>query len=133
MTELYFLLKKIYIHLYWIIEHCIQLVILSVKSALCPSFQIGSGTKLIGQPSIDIWEGGSIIIGNNCEFLSNETSNRMGLNHRCMFSAIPAYPNTTASLEIGNNCGFRGVAIWAAKEIIICNNVRIGANTLIMD
>lgn len=133
MYQMFFFLQKVKLHLYWFIEHNFQLFIFTIKCAICPSIRLGSHTKLLGQPYVDVIAGGSIEIGDNCEFLSKETSNRMGLNHRCMFSAIPAYPNTTARLVIGNNCGFSGIAIWAAREIIIGNNVRIGANTLIMD
>lgn len=76
---------------------------------------------------------GSISIGNNCRFLSRETSNNIGLNHRCMLSVTPAYKGDTVALIIGDNCGFSGVSIWCFKNILIGNNVRVGANTLIMD
>ncbi|NPD90886.1 acyltransferase [Xylanibacter muris] len=76
---------------------------------------------------------GSISIGNGCRFLSRETSNNMGLNHRCMLSVSPAYKGETAMLVIGNDCGFSGVSIWCFKNILIGNNVRVGANTIIMD
>ena len=76
---------------------------------------------------------GSISIGKGCRFLSRETSNNMGLNHRCMLSVTPAYKGETVALTIGENCGFSGVSIWCFKNILIGNNVRVGANTLIMD
>ncbi len=76
---------------------------------------------------------GSISIGKGCRFLSRETSNNMGLNHKCILSVTPAYNGETATLVIGENCGFSGVSIWCFKNILIGNNVRVGANTLIMD
>lgn len=94
---------------------------------------LGRGIKVFGLPYTKVGNGGSIIIGNDCVFRSKTTSNLMGLNHPCILAATPAYKDTTAILTIGNNCGFSGVSIWCAKEIRIGNNVRVGANTLIMD
>lgn len=38
-----------------------------------------------------------------------------------------------AKLIIGDNCGFSGVTVWCFKSIKLGNNVRVGANTVIMD
>lgn len=70
-----------------------------------------------------------ISIGKNCTFLSKPTSNKIGLYCPCMLSTA----TQGATLTIGNNCGFSGTRIWAAKSITIGNNVRCGANTLITD
>jgi len=72
------------------------------------------------------------VIGNNCTFNSRETSNMMGLNHRCIISTSDAAGNRSV-LTIGNNCGFSGVSIWCFKSITIGNNVRVGANSMIID
>lgn len=56
----------------------------------------------------------------------------MGLNHRCILSATPGVSDS-CELRIGNNCGFSGTAIWCFEKINIGDNVRCGANTLIMD
>ena len=37
------------------------------------------------------------------------------------------------NIHIGNNCGFSGTVIGAGKNIVIGDNVRCGANTLITD
>ncbi len=84
-------------------------------------------------PFFQVWPQGSISIGNNCVLRSSTTSNLMGLNHKCMLSATPAYDGTKAKLTIGDNVGMSGVTIWCFKSITIGNDVRIGANTLIMD
>lgn len=73
--------------------------------------------------------GSSIAIGKNCTFLSKKTSNKVGLYCPCMLSTAAR----GAQLIIGNNCGFSGTRIWSAMKITIGNNVRCGANTLIMD
>ena len=41
--------------------------------------------------------------------------------------------NNNDTISIGKNCGFSGVSIWCFKSISIGNNVRIGANSIIMD
>lgn len=51
-----------------------------------------------------------------------------GLTHKCMLSTQPG-----AVLKIGNNCAFSGVSIRCFKSITLGNNVRVGANVLILD
>ena len=70
-----------------------------------------------------------ITIGLNCKFRSNHTSNLIGINRPCILSALTA----RAKLKIGDNCGFSGTVIGAFNEIVLENNVRCGANTLITD
>lgn len=74
-------------------------------------------------------KGSVFSIGSGCKFLSCSWSNLIGINHRCILSTY----DKEAVLEIGNNCGFSGVTIWCFKSIRIRNNVRIGANVVIMD
>ena len=71
----------------------------------------------------------SINIGANCQFLSSKYSNLIGINRGCYISTL----QENASITIGNNCGFSGTVIAAAKSIIIEKNVRCGANTTITD
>lgn len=82
--------------------------------------------------TFNVDNGGTIKIGKNCIYRSSATSNRIGLNHRCIISATPLQ-DSTCKIEIGENCGFSGTSIWCFKSIKIGNNVRCGANTLIMD
>lgn len=70
-----------------------------------------------------------IIIGINCSFRSDVDSNLIGLNHRCILSTHDA----SASIIIGNNCGFSGSSISARREVTIGNNVLVGANSMITD
>ena len=94
---------------------------------------IGSGCKFYGIPYVYVHRTGKIQIGEKCIFRSRECSNHMGLNHRCMISVTYTEKCKDAKLIIGDRCGFSGVTIWCFKEIIIGNNVRVGANTIIMD
>ena len=71
----------------------------------------------------------SISIGRNCEFRSKATSNLIGINRPCIVSTL--LPG--AKIIIGNNCGFSGSVIGAFDSIILGENVRCGANTLITD
>lgn len=69
-----------------------------------------------------------ITIGNKCRFMSISWGNNIGLNHKCMLSA-----EKDARLMIGNKCSFSGVSLRCFTQITIGNNVRVGANCLILD
>ena len=71
----------------------------------------------------------NIRLGRGCSFRSNHTSNLIGINRPCIISALE--PN--ADLTIGDNCGFSGTVVGCFERIVIGNNVRCGANTLITD
>lgn len=71
----------------------------------------------------------SIIIGNNVVFRSDKTSNLIGINKRCMISTL----EPGAQILIGNDSGFSGVTIGAAKKIHIGSKVMVGANSVITD
>lgn len=70
-----------------------------------------------------------IIIGDKCSFNSNHRSNLIGIYTPCMLSTL----KSNAIIQIGDKCGFSGTVIASAKSIIIGNNVRCGANTLLTD
>lgn len=72
--------------------------------------------------------GGMIAIGNNCRFMSLQRGNNIGLNHVSMLSV-----EKKGSIAIGDNCSFSGVSIRCFNSIQIGNNVRVGANCLIID
>lgn len=72
---------------------------------------------------------GSINIGDNCILRSKSTSNLIGINRPCIFTAL--MPDSR--LIIGNRCGFSGTVIGCFDKITIGNNVKCGANTLITD
>lgn len=115
-------------------KFCSNISSFYVKSIICKikGIQIGYGNKFYGIPYLHISNGGSIKMGNNNRFNSSPTSNKIGLHHKCMISATPGRQDT-CEIEIGNNCGFSGTSIWCFCHIKLGNNVRCGANTLIMD
>lgn len=70
-----------------------------------------------------------IVIGKKCRFMSIQTGNYIGINHKCIISAQDA----NSRITLGNNCGFSGASIWCFDSITIGNNVKVGANVVIMD
>ncbi len=73
--------------------------------------------------------GSKITLGDNCGFRSRFNSNLIGIKQNCIISTnLPG-----AQIIIGNNCGFSGTVIGAFTSIILQDNVRCGANTLITD
>lgn len=93
---------------------------------------VGKNLVVKGYPDFYRGDASSLTIGDNCVFYSRETSNKMGLNHRCIVCTSHD-AGLNAKLSIGNNCGFSGCSIWCFKSITIGNNVRVGANTMILD
>lgn len=93
------------------------------------SIQIGKGCKFIGKTYFKRVQNASIVIGEDCVFLSSKRSNLVGLYCPCIISA----EQKQAEIKIGKHCGFSGTRIWAAKRIIIGDNVRCGANSYITD
>jgi acetyltransferase-like isoleucine patch superfamily enzyme len=53
----------------------------------------------------------------------------MGVDRPCIISTLAE----GAQIQIGQNCGFSGTVIGCATSVIIGENVRCGANTLITD
>ena len=76
-----------------------------------------------------IAKGAKLQIGNRCCFMSKTIGNLIGINHRCVMSSY----NPGSRLIIGDNCGFSGTSIWCFDSITIGNNIRVGANVVIMD
>jgi acetyltransferase-like isoleucine patch superfamily enzyme len=70
-----------------------------------------------------------IKVGSGCIFRSDQSSNLIGVNHRCILSTH----SKAAVIKIGNNCGFSGTTIGAYESITIGNDVLCGANTVITD
>lgn len=109
------------------------LLLLFNADCYCRGVKKGKNTKIKGLPYIHIDNGGHISIGDNCSFWSRQTSNYIGLNHKCILTSTPAYNDSESYLKIGDNCGMSGVSVWCFYSITIGNNVRIGANCRIMD
>lgn len=91
--------------------------------------ELGSNCQFRGWSSFSMVNDTTVKINRNCRFISTTTSNRIGINHKCMISTL----QKGAFLEIGSDSGFSGVSIGCFKKIIIGKNVKVGANVLITD
>lgn len=89
----------------------------------------GRGLDFSGWCQLVRLEGSSIIIGENVSFVSSSFINHIGLNRKCSVTT----ETKDAVLTIGNNCGFSSTSICCFQNITIGNNVRVGANSVIMD
>lgn len=89
----------------------------------------GKSIRFYGLAKIKRSSRGRISIGNHCVLNSTSTSNLIGINRPCIFTAL----EPGSSLIIGDHCGFSGTVIGSFDKIILGNHVRCGANTLITD
>jgi acetyltransferase-like isoleucine patch superfamily enzyme len=97
--------------------------------ARCRGVVFLGSCKFIGRPKFKLYPRTRIVIGKNCEFISGQTDNLIGINHPCIISAF----NAGTEVRIGENSGFSGTIVAAFAGITIGNHVKCGANTLITD
>jgi len=100
-------------------------------NALWWGIKLGKHARFFGICHFERFPRTEIRIGSYCTFRSRKNSNLIGINRPCSIATIKS--DYEAFIEIGNNCGFSGTVIGAFKHIKIGNNVRCGANTLIID
>ena len=100
-----------------------------ITVCLLKKITVGSNTKFYGITKFYRRPTTKIEIGNHCHFISNFSTNLVGVNRKC----IVATHSDFASIKIGNECGLSGTVIGAAESIKIGNNVFFGANTLVTD
>lgn len=86
----------------------------------------GSNIRLNGIPLFKLY--GKTSFGSNLIFNSSTIYNMAGIDRRCSI-----YVGNNAQLEIGENSGFSGVAIYVEKGLVIGKNCLFGANTSIWD
>lgn len=91
--------------------------------------RLGPGCEFNGLPRFRRHPGSRITIGAGCMFNSSSISNLLGVNRPCIVSTL----TEGAQIHIGPNCGFSGTVIGCASKIVLGENVRCGANTLITD
>lgn len=100
---------------------CLLILIWNIKS--------GKNNKFIGIPVFYKVNNSKLEWGDNNTFLSMRNSNLIGINRNCIISLF----QENAEIMIGNNCGFSGVTISSCNQIIIEDNVKVGANCIITD
>lgn len=90
---------------------------------------LAPGCSFFGRTRFYRHPGSCIKIGSRCIFNSSPFSNLIGVNRPCILSTLAE----GAIIEIGTKCGFSGTVIGCANRIVLGDNVRCGANTLITD
>jgi acetyltransferase-like isoleucine patch superfamily enzyme len=86
------------------------------------------GFKSRGIPWVDVFLGGSFVIGNNFEMNNGKKYNNIGRQHQCSFVI-----GGKGQLIIGNNVRISSTSIVCHKKIRIGDNVKIGGNVVIYD
>lgn len=93
----------------------------------CYGVKFGRDPIFVGWPVLK--GAGLIKFGHNCVLVSSQFGNPLGLFRPCIIEAISSH----SRIHIGNKFAASGVCIVAEKEIIIGNNVSVGANATIID
>lgn len=88
----------------------------------------GKGLRIRGFIGLDTEPNCKIRIGNNFQISSGNMSNPMGRNVKSYISVREG-----ASLTIGNNVGLSSATIWCSTNIVIGDNVKVGALSIIAD
>ncbi|WP_162419554.1 acyltransferase [Cyclobacterium roseum] len=88
----------------------------------------GNRLRVRGSIITDIGNNAEFIIGDNFELTSGLMINPLGRNIKSYIRI-----NSNSRILIGDNVGMSCVTLWAKKSISIGNNVKIGADVLIMD
>lgn len=91
--------------------------------------EFGRGWRIFGAPIIQRYRGSTIAVGDRVSLRSWRSSNPLAPNHRCVLATRSA----GARIRIGNDSGFTGVTMVAAKRIDIGDRVTVGANAIIVD
>ena len=116
-----YLLKELFINILSNLLMKIKFLIFNIDSPKKSNF--------FGQTYIYKAKNSSILLASNLTFRSFPNSNLIGINRNCSLSTL----QSGAVLKIGKGCGFSGTVIGAFISIILEDNVRCGANTLITD
>jgi acetyltransferase-like isoleucine patch superfamily enzyme len=85
--------------------------------------------NIFGFPIISIKKGADIQIGKNLTMISNSFFSEIGVDHPVIIRLL----NKNSKLRIDNNVGISGGSICVGKEVVIENEVMLGANVLIAD
>lgn len=106
----------------------IYIIAYLIKLKLKKNIKVGVNLRIRGPIKIDCKKSGLIKIGDNFNLTSGLMINPLGRN---ILSQIRV--DKGGKLIIGDNVGMSNVSIWAKDKITVGNNVKIGADVLIMD
>lgn len=113
-------IERLLIHWFYTFLYRLESRIVGVK--------LGKNVSFNGYMMIERFKGSAITIDDNCTFNSHISFNPWN-KKRCVIYTATDY----SKIVIGKNSGFSGVCITAHKEIIIGDNVVVGAECHIQD
>jgi acetyltransferase-like isoleucine patch superfamily enzyme len=102
---------------------------MNYAAALAWGVDLGPDCEFCGRASFERCLGSTICIGRGCAFRSDKTSNRIGVNRRCMISTL----RPGSQISIGDRVRMSGAVLGAAESITIGDDVLCGANVTITD
>lgn len=114
---------------YRLLGYCYLSTKMSVALLYAKGVEIGKNVKFVGVPVVTRRRRSRIKIADRCFIRSDATSNLVGINHRCIFSTF----GDGAEIVIGMHVGISGAVIGAREQILIGDDVIIGANAVITD
>lgn len=91
--------------------------------------KLGNSINFWGWTSFFRYPNSTLHVGKNTLFNSSSYGNRIGINHKCIITTH----TSEASLMIGKHVGMTSTTINCWSSIAIGDDVRIGANCIIMD
>lgn len=109
--------------LYWVFTNA-----LSKLKFFFHDIKLGDNCKFYGIPLLFKDKNASIKIGDRLVIRTSARSNSAGIRQKSFISAY-----NDSKIIIGDDCGFSGVVISAANEIVIGNRVMFGVNCIIID
>lgn len=90
--------------------------------------KFGKNCTIHGNLKIKLFDSAKVIIGDNFYCSSGRIINALACHKiGCL------YATENAVISIGNNCGMSSPIIWCHKKVTIGNNVKLGANVIIID
>lgn len=84
---------------------------------------------VFGLPLVQFAAGSTIRVGKNLVLISHSYFSAPGVNHPVVIRLL----EERARLTIGDNVGMSGATICVAREVVIGNNVLLGANVSVVD
>lgn len=85
--------------------------------------------KVFGLPIISFANHSEVKVGTNLVLISHSYFSEPGIDHPVVIRTL----NSSAKLVIGNNVGISGGGICVAQEVVIGDDVMMGANSFITD
>lgn len=91
--------------------------------------ELGAGCRFYGRISFQRHLASRIRIEGDCVFRSDRTSNRIGVNRRCLISTL----KPGSKIVVGRRVAMSGTVLGAAESITLGDDVLCGANVTITD